>query len=440
MDESHRATLSVYLPRHVREALEREMGESAQGSAGEKGPRSFRSFLSELLVELIGEGMDARLLPEERRMISAASREYSVPIDLPEKAYLSLREKASKAGERANVQASALLMIRALKDPSARGEHASFFAQGPETAKFVEDGDRSHLLRASEASRASAVNYVALGQLFYDLLMDVSEDRDDVERVARLGSEELKAELGGYAEELKNLVREGMKARELERENESLRQDVQILSSKNARLRGELEDREGKLEGLGEQVERLRGEKTRLERELTAERERAEGLQRELEGYEDEVCSLLLARDDPILGRDSGAAVMEAAKTLREGDGPLSEEDVGLARLVATDVRRHFLRFLLRHRADLLSERGGPAKSRPHAIGAGKLTDLALSLDMSLISQCYIGENEAIAGLSLHPGPYFQMLANAFGDESHKVSALGDVLERSVAFDPSSAQ
>ncbi|WP_449462597.1 hypothetical protein PQ610_00600 [Tardisphaera miroshnichenkoae] len=347
MAEGASVTISVYLPRHVREALEAEMRASlSKGQGGEKQRASLRAFLRDLLVRLLSEGGDASLLPEERNIISYASREYSVPVDLPKEEYLRLKERADRAKEPVNVCASALLLNHSLRDPSVRREHASFFPQSAETARFARDGDKSHLIHAPKrAKRGGAVNYVALGHIFYDSFLGVVANSDELQRVSFLGSEDLKAEVQKYVDKLKGLVDEGMKAPALRIENAELRDQVEKLSSENAQLRNTIQIRNQDLQQLKKQKEELEKSNSQLNEDLKAEREKAEGLEKDMNEYEDAVSLVMSTRKDPLVEGDQSEVAREVSDALQKGNFSTRGVDRdSLVHYIALVIRVHYAR------------------------------------------------------------------------------------------------
>ncbi|MFQ1020782.1 hypothetical protein [Tardisphaera saccharovorans] len=408
MAEGANVTVSVYVPEHVRKALEAEVrAPPHEKGAGEGKRLSLRSYLRDLLARLISEEADGGLLSRERRMISYASREYSVPIDLPKEAYVRLRERASRARESVNVLASALLLNYSLRDPYVRREHASFFPQSAETARFVRDGDKSHLIRAHKgAGGGGAVNYVALGKIFYDSFLRLVADEEELKRVASLGSEDLRAWVQKYVDKLKGLVDEGMKVPTLRIENAELKTTLEALSSKNAQLRNALQSRDQDLKELKQEmnvkVKQLSDEKedlqqrnsqlqednAELEQELKAEKERAEKLQGYMEEYEDAISLVLTARNDPLLGNILGNGalawlmgtnppefmlvpnvaatadeVLKALEKSKFSSSTVNKED--LAHYAALVIMEHYARYLLRQRSSIISELAHLPSSTP---------------------------------------------------------------------------
>ncbi len=332
MAEKAKTTISVYLPEHVREALEAEM----RASLGEEGAgggqrESFRAFLQDLLARLLSQGADASLLPQERKMISQASKKYSVRLDLPDEACLVLEEKASKAGKQLNVYASALLLNHCLQDPSARRAHASFFPQSAETRAFVKDGDKSHLLRAStRAGGGGTINYYAIGKVAFKSLRGLVPNGEELERAASLGSEEVEKETREYVKELRNLIEEGKEARELKKENAELEEELKGLSSEARELRDGVKRRDEELKGLKDELRKkeqqleaktseleeskaqFKKREAQLNQELNAEKKLTEMILKEAENlaaalgeFEDGVFMVLDARKDPLLGFSS---------------------------------------------------------------------------------------------------------------------------------------
>jgi hypothetical protein len=438
MAEGANVTVSVYVPEHVRKALEAEVrAPPHEKGAGEGKRASLRSYLRDLLARLISEEADGGLLPHERRMISYASREYSVPVDLPKEAYVRLRERASRAGESVNVLASALLLNYSLRDPYVRREHASFFPQSAETARFVKDGDKSHLIRAyKRAGGGGAVNYVALGRIFYDSFLGLVADEEEMKGVASLGSEELKAEVKGYVKRLKQLVDDGLKEPELRRENEELRAEVQRLRAENGKLREGVQSRDRELKELRARKEELEKSSAQLGEQLKAQRERAQELEKDMNEYEDAVSLVMTARNDPLIEGKPSTAAEEVSNALKKGNFSIRRVDRGaLAHYIALVILVHYARYLLRQDESPIASLVKLPTSQPCLLRASdrNLMERADDLVSEMMMDCSLWGNYAKEGEDLSPvlyGPEAAMLSQALNDMASKVLAVNDMLDR----------
>ncbi len=268
--------LNVYLPDHVRRAL-----------ASSKG--ALTDLLASLLKELVASG-DSSLLPVEERILTEASRSYHVPLEIPEKLQAELEERARKEKAKPSFLASALIMNYALRDREVRASHASYFPQGEETRKFVEDGDKSHLRALGPVSEGWRPSSVALlGSAAADLLSSLGFS-EQLNEALSAGPERAPRAISSLLEEIRGMAEKGKAYDELRRDlDEKVRENEELAKKEKEledrvkgmierekacdQLRKELESAKSEGKSLSEEVGRLRAEVSSLKDKLKREKE-----------------------------------------------------------------------------------------------------------------------------------------------------------------------